>query len=301
MNAYSKIGLLIFNLLFISCSNTEETTEIELKDIPVFVTELNPVDDNNVIQGIASFENGWFVTQKSGTSLLLINYLDNNGVSLYHKRFSLNSHGQDLSLEHVSENQLHLFTTKGSFDGNRNTGILKFSITLPDKVNNERDWTQLNITVENEYNLNYIHATPTLDEEKQQFAIRSNNTILIHNKELIDANDFTSSNHFQLNDSQLIDNGNFSMWYQGIAMKNNLVYCLTGNDKLATHKKIYVYSQNGIVTKKFTFDKDDLGQNFLDKFEPEGLTFKNNELYFTIMTKNNINIGNIKYLYKIAI
>ncbi len=306
-----KLALKIIPLfLFLMSCNTDTTEEeIVLNITPTFVTELNPIDNNavsydvsrNVIQGIASFENGWFVTQKSGTSLLLINYLDENGVSLFHKRLYINSHGQDLSLEQTSDNELNLFTSKGAFDGIRNTGIYKLLVQLPEKINNERDWSLTDISVTTSYDLNYTNSTPTLDESKQNFAIRSNNTILMHSKTSIETNDYTALQHFELNNGQLVDNLNLNMWFQGIAMKDNLVYCLTGNERLTSNKTLFIYNQSGIAVEKYSFDVDNLNQIFYEKCEPEGLTFKDNELYFTIMTKSEIELGNIKYLYKITI
>jgi hypothetical protein len=293
--------------MFAACDKNDNRVEENAHVKPVFVTNLNPVDDEglsndvseNVIQGIASFENGWFVTQKSGTSILLINYLDQNGTSLFHQRLSLNSHGQDLSLEIISNNELYLYTTTGTFSENRNTGMIKLYVELPEMNDNTRDWQLTNISFEEEYLLNYSNATPTINESKTQFAIRSKNTILIHDKELIDNFDFTQTHHFELNNSQLTDNYNYSMWFQGIAMKNNRVYCLTGNEKINTEKKIFVYDLNGIVTNKFIFDQSDFNQSFFEKFEPEGLSFINNEMYFTIMTKSETTSGNIKYLFKL--
>ncbi len=296
--------------MLIACDKTEEDDGVIITRVtPTFITTLHPVDDEgvsndvseNVIQGIAAFEDGWFVTQKSGTSILLINYLDENGLSLFHKRFSLNSHGQDLSLEQISDNELYLYTTMGTFGETRNTGMIKLYVSLPELVNNERDWSLMEITSGDGYALNYSNATPTLDESKQKFAIRSKYTILVHDREHLENLDFTPEYHFELNNSQLTDNYNFSMWFQGIAMKDNLVYCLTGNEQLKTEKKIYVYNPNGIATSKMFFTKNDFNQEFYEKFEPEGLAFKDNELYFTIMTKSEAVVGNVKYLYKLKI
>jgi hypothetical protein len=306
----TQIKIVSICLVFIfACNNDDDTIEEIQHVTPVFVTELNPIDNEgettdvskNVIQGIASFENGWFVTQHSGTSTLLINYLDANGASLFHTRLVLNSHGQDLSLEQISDNQLFLYTTKGTFGENRNTGILKLNVSLPTATNGERDWSQTNISVDSEYNLDYNNCTPTLNKDKTQFAIRSAESILIHSKQNIESQNFEPTSIFQLHSEQIRDNGNFSMFFQGIAMKDNLIYCLAGNEKLITHKNIYVYNQNGTILDKFLFDINDMPQNFYEKFEPEALDIKDNELYFSIMTKSQTIEGNIKNLYKLTL
>lgn len=274
-----------------------------------FIAQLKPIDSEglsvdvskNVIQGIAAFENGWFVAQKTGNSILLINYLDENGFSLFHKRLMINSHGQDLSLEQISPNVVNLYTTKGSFGGTRNTGIYKLKVQLPEKINGQREWSLTTISVESSYDLDYTNATPTLDESKQNFAIRSKNTILIHAKSTIESLENTPINHFELNNAQLFDENNQDLWFQGIAMKDNLIYCLTGNEKLFSDKKIYVYNLSGMAMARFTINIDDFEQTFYQKFEPEGLSFIDNNLYFTVMTKSEIEEGNVKYLYKISI
>jgi hypothetical protein len=309
MKVLKYLVLLLF-LVFVSCKDTDTIlADEEIIVNPTFITRLNPIDDSgvgsdiskNVIQGIAAFENGWFVTQKSGTSILLINYLDADGVSLFHKRLAINSHGQDLSLDQTEENELNLYTSKGTFGGNRNTGIYKLLVQLPEKVNDERDWSLTNITVTTSYDLNYTNATPTIDESKQHFAIRSKNTVLIHSKIRIESLDYTATSHFELNEGQLEDDVNLNMWFQGIAMKDGMVYCLTGNEKITSIKKIYRYNQSGIAEEKYSFGESNFSQTFYDKIEPEGLSIIGNNLYFTIMTKNEIEEGNIKYLYKIPI
>ncbi len=302
----------IFLILFISitaCNREIESIGQEETSItPVFVTGLHPVDDLSfssdislkVIQGIAAFENGWFVTQKYGTSILLINYLDADGVSLFHKRLYINSHGQDLSWEQIDENTLYLYTSKGTFGGTRNTGMYRLIVTLSPKINNLRDWSQTNITVDTAYDLNYTNATPSLNEAKDRFVVRSLKTIHIHNKDEVETGNLIATTHFELNNAQLIDTNHLSLWFQGIAMKNNKIYCLTGNERIDGNKKIYVYEPSGIAIGKFTFDSTGIHQDLFDKMEPEGLTFIGNDLYFTIMTKSETEVGNVKFLYKVT-
>lgn len=295
-------------LLLSSCKKEDlQTTVIEERITPQLITQVQPIDEeavsynvsNNVIQGIAAFEDGWFTTQTSSTQngILLINYLDANGHSLFQKRLNIDSHGQDLSLEMISNNELYLYTTIGPFGQNRNTGILRLKIQLTD----DRDWSQTMIEVNATFDLNYTNCTPSLNTVKDKFAIRSKNSILVHSKVDIEADNFSVLYHFDLNQNQLKDNEQRSMWFQGIAMQNDLVYCLTGNATQTTHKKIFVYNNKGIVTKKYVFDQDDFDIDIDIKFEAESLYLDGNDLYFLIMTKNPTIEGNIKYLYKTTI
>jgi len=303
---FLKLSFFLSLFIIFSCDDDEQVVDTTIPHVkPTYIATLNPIDDlgattdvsKNVIQGIASFENGWFVTQKSGNSILLINYLDENGVSLYHKRLLINSHGQDLSIEQISANELYLYTTTGTFGNTRASGILKLKVSL----NDARDWSLTEIDAEATYNLNYTNCTPSLSEDNTQFAIRSFHSILIHNKQGIESLNFNITTQFELNEEQLRDNGNFSMFFQGIAMKDDLVYCLAGNEKVGTEKNIYVYNQDGTVSEKYIFDRTDFNQTFYEKFEPEGLTIKDNQLYFTIMTKSQTETGNIKYLYNLTL
>ncbi len=309
MKYLTAITFIFLSFLLTNC-NTEDTpvTNTEIFITPTFVTQLNPVDDNlfspdisqYVIQGLAAFEGGWFVAQKFGTSVLLINYLDANGNSLYHKRLYLNSHGQDLSLEQVADDLVYLYTSKGSFGGTRNTGMYKIQVNLAPKINDQRDWSLTDISVADSFDFNYTNATPSISESKKNFAIRSNKTIHIHNKDSIENGNFTSDLHFELYNSQLKDRNNSSLWFQGIALKDQHIYCLTGNEEINGNKKLYVYDYSGIAIQKYTFDRSALNQDLFEKMEPEGLSFISNELYFTIMTKDDMTTGNVKLLYKIT-
>ncbi len=302
------ISIFILSVILISCDDDDINIDDGITHIkPEFIVELFPKDDagigqsvsKNVIQGITSFENGWFTTQKSNGGIFLINYINANGVSLFHKRFTYNAHGQDLSLEQLSENQIMLYTTKGTFGETRNTGITKLLVDLSPAVGGVRDWSMTDITLDNQYNLDYTNSTPTLNEAKDKFAIRSKNTILVHDKLTLESSNFTPLYRFELHSEQLIDNGGYSMFFQGIAMKEDIVFCLTGNGEFGTEKKIFSYNSIGQVQNRYVFDRNDLNQPIIDKLEPEGLSFINDNLYFTIMTKPSDLDGNRKYLYKI--
>lgn len=252
----------------------------------------------NVVQGIASFENGWFTSQTSANKYLSINYLNEKGESEFNFRFSINSHAQDLSLEKISDNELFLYTTIGEFDKEGASGILRLKVTLPEKVNGKRNMSELKIVIDKQIMLKLKNCTPSLSENKHTFALRSGNKIIIANKEDVINNDLSKSKTFNLNKSQLVDSKGEALWFQGIAMKNNKVYCLTGNNKLHSEKFIFVYDTNGKVLQKITIDKKDFIKQLPHKYEPEGITFKGNDLYYMIMAKGKTG-GNRKFLFKL--
>ena len=254
----------------------------------------------NVIQGIAAFENGWFTSQTSASKYLLINYLDEKGKSVFNTLILVNSHAQDLSLEQISDNELYLYTTVGPFDKKGASGLLRLKVTLPEKHDGKRDMSKMTITLDRKYDMNLTNSTPTLSEDKKYFAIRSANKILVFNKtDVLQENYKNPVAKFPLDASQLLD-GTTHLWFQGIAMKDNLIYCMTGNNSVDSPKYLYVYSMQGKVVKKYNIDKNDFAKKVGHKYEPEGITFIGDTLYYTIMTKAKTG-GNKKYLYKLKL
>lgn len=270
-----------------------------------FLHELHPVDSYvdfdrsiNVIQGITAFEEGWFTAQTSANKYLIINYLNKDGNSEFNIRINTISHAQDLSLEQISENELYLYTTLGYYDKEGASGVLRLKVILPEKDNGKRDMSKLLITKDTEYHLHLDNCTPSLSEDKSFFALRTGNRVLVVTKEsLLDENIKIKAN-FPLDKSQLIDDNKMHLWFQGIAMKDNLIYCLTGNNSIDSPKYIYVYNLEGKVVKKHTIDKNNFAKSIGYKYEPEGLTFVGNDLYYTVMTKAKTG-GNRKFLYKL--
>ncbi len=269
-----------------------------------FVVQLKPTTSVgyynmsiNVIQGLAAFEGGFFTSQTSAGKYLSINYLDKNGVSLYNHRFDIDSHGQDLSLEQISENELHLYTTVGKYNKDGASGIVRFIVTLPAKKNGIRGMSKIEIVEDAQYKLGLRNSTPSLNEEGTHFAIRSGNTIVVAKKEDVLKNNLSNAITFNIDKTQLMD-GETSLWFQGIVMKDNLVYCFTGNSTIDSPKYIYIYNLKGEVQKKHTIDHLDFAKNIGDKYEPEGMTFINGELHYLIMTKAGTG-GNLKYLFKL--
>jgi hypothetical protein len=81
-------------------------------------------------------------------------------------------------------------------------------------------------------------------------------------------------------------------------MKNNYIFVLSGNNKINGRKFLVIYDMLGKIIKKLELKT---GKNNAiiegNKWELEGLAFRNNELYTTVMT--GYNRHNIKRLYRI--
>lgn len=300
---YKLSFLVLISLMIQSCA-IRGSFESKKRIPGDYIVELIPVTDVgyydmsiNVIQGLAAFEGGYFTSQTSAGKYMSINYLDKNGVSLYNHRFDIDSHGQDLSLEQVSENELHLYTTVGKYDKDGASGIVRYIVKLPAKENGVRDMSKIEITEDTHYKLGLRNCTPSLNEEGTHFAMRSGNTIVVAKKEAVLDNDLSEAITFDIDKSQLLD-GEKVLWFQGIVMKDNLVYCFTGNSTIDSPKYIYVYNLKGEVQKKYTIDHDDFTKKIGTKNEPEGMTFVGDDLYYLIMAKAGTG-GNIKYLFKL--
>jgi len=252
----------------------------------------------NVIQGIAAFEKGFFTAQTSNNKYLSINYLDQNGESVYNYRFNVVSHGQDLSLEQISDTILYLYTTYGYFDKKGKSGVMQIKVTLPKPVDGKRDMSQLEMKIDKKILLGLDNATPTINEEKTKFAIRSGNQILIAKKEDVLNQNLKNVKNFDLDNTQLYDNDGNSLWFQGIAMKNEKIYCVTGNNSVDSPKYLYVYNAEGKVLEKHELNQNEFAKNVGHKYEPEGITFIDDQLYYTVMVKGETG-GNRKFLFKL--
>lgn len=308
MNKIIKISVLVLVFVTLQSCSVLGLVQSKTEVTGDFQIELKPQNSFgyydmsiNVIQGIASFEKGYFTTQTSADKFLSINYLNAKGESVFNYRFDISSHGQDLSLEQVSENELYLYTTVGHYDKIGGSGIVRLKVTLPKKKDGVRNMSQLKMAIDKEYALQLDNATPTLSEDKKSFAIRSGNTVIVASKEDVLQNDLSKAKRFSLDTSQLQgDTDEDVFWFQGIAMKDNKVYCLTGNNVLNSLKQLFVYNTDGKILKKYQIEKNEFAKQLHDKLEPEGLTFVGNDLFYTLIIKGKTG-QNRKFLFKMAL
>ena len=314
------IFVILITVVVFSCTKDDDNlgSKPKVTFSPVLVTELVPEDNGslddpsdraiNVIQGIASFEGGWFTSQTSQSKYLIINYLGADGVSQFNVKLNINSHAQDLSLELINENEIYLYTSEGHFKDSENTrgsGMIRLHLLLPEKNDGKRDMSQISVSVDDakHYDFDYINSTPTISEDYMQFAVRSNETIHVLSKQNVEDSIFNVVDYrFQLSNEQLVDNLGGTMWFQGIALKDGLVYCLTGDNKINSVKKLFLYDTNGAVISKSTFTFEDFGLDAKSKLEPESLSFVGDDLYMCIMTeKPNGAKGNLKFLFQLEV
>lgn len=269
-----------------------------------YVLELKPKDSHpvhdrsvNVIQGIASFEDGYFTTQTTASTYLIFNYLGADGKSQFAARLTVGSHAQDMSYEQISEDSLVFYTSVGEFDVDDASGIMTFGVKLAPKVNGVRDMSKTIVGKHTIHHIGFRNCTPTLSEDKKSIALRSGDSIIFGDKKDILDGDIERFSSFELSIDQLKGAQGEILWFQGITMKDNKIYCLTGNNSVGSQKKIFVYNLNGEVLKKMEIKEDDLGKQVGTKLEPEGMTMIGDDLYYTMMIKGKVG-GNRKFLFK---
>lgn len=263
------------------------TKEFNLKE--ELMTKLYPNDyyfdknrSGNVIQGITSYKDYWITLQTAKDEYLIFNIINNQGKSIFHHRINYPSHGQDLSYTiDINNNLLNLYTTS---KGRKGIVEIKFDFNNKKFISNSFKTIDLNLK----------YSTPTISEDKKFFVIRDGKYLKIYSSELL----FLGKNEvlfsFELDKKQQ----NKDLWFQGIAMKDGLIYCLSSNNKIHDNKFLFIYDLYGNVIKNFGINP---GKEFAyiegNKYELEGLTFKENNLYTIVMTGKTGH--NIKRLYKI--
>ncbi len=305
INIYKNILVLVLVMIVSQSCSVFGLIQSNEKVTGDYTVEIKPVSSTgaydmsiNVVQGIASYENGWFTSQTSANKYLLINYINADGESIYNFKLNAVSHGQDLSLEKVNESLLYLYTTIGHFNKPGDSGLLRLKVELPEMINGKIDMSKIVVSIDKEVDLEMDNCTPTLSEDKKEFAIRSGNSIIVATKNDVLQGDLSKATKFDLDTNQLRDSNKNALWFQGIAMKNDKIFCLTGNNTFDSPKYIYVYNRKGEVVNSYHIDKDAYKNQLKYKLEPEGLTFVGDDLYYTIMLKGKTG-GNRKLIHKL--
>jgi hypothetical protein len=304
---YLKIYLFVVLLFAMQSCSVLGYFQANKKVSGDFVIELNPKDSHsvhdrsvNVIQGIAAFEGGYFTAQTTASTYLILNYLDARGKSKFATRLTVDSHAQDLSYEQITEDSLVLYTSVGEFDVDGASGIMTIGVKLAPKVNGVRDMSKTKAEIIKKYKLGYRNCTPTLSNDAKYIALRSGDVIFYGKKEDILNGNKDKISDFGISKEQLVGAKGETLWFQGITMDENYIYCLTGNNSIGSQKKLYKYNLKGEVVSRYEIKEDDLGKQVGTKLEPEGMTMIDGTLYFTMMTKGKVG-GNRKFLFKAKI
>ncbi len=235
----------------------------------------------NVIQGITYFENNWIFSQTHSNKSITFSIFNDNLKLRQTINIKYPSHAQDLSIVKYKD-KLYLLTT-----GKQWEGVAVFELI---KKNNK-----FKIVFRKNLKLSIGKNTPTISAEGNYLATFANNTIYIFDFKML--NEKQSVKPFY---SFIIDKTQRQkhQWRQGISMKNNKIYLLSGDANIEHPKYLVVYDAYGKVLekRKLKVNKQNAKKEG-NKLEVEGLTFKGNTLYTTIMT--GYNGKNKKQLLKI--
>lgn len=261
-------------------------------------TEFSPrysLDNNYKMwpQSIAILKNGFYLmtqniktknlaTGKKEDTYILFNLLAPNGKSVANKRLDYASHGQDLSLEKIADNQYYVYTRRDN-----GKGIARFimdTTNIDFNVTSTRE-TELNIAHHRDIPINgQDFSTPSLNFEQDKFALVGYTSRKVLDIQIIDKETFSIEKRFDLDLSDGRPNGNYN---QGIAMKDNIIYIARGDWKSQTPdniKKLYLLdATSGELITSFSFTLQNAKS--YKNIEPEGLVIINNTLFIMLPTR----------------
>jgi hypothetical protein len=282
--------LIVFLILTVSFFGSEHMPA------PLKVAALHPKDTRifslaagNVIQGIASYRSYWLTTQTDRDKALILNVLNRFGYSVYSQRIPYRSHGQDLSLIPVGDGMI-LLLTRGDRSGSVGTFLVHFDRTIANITSIQPAGT---------YSLGISgKVTPSLSTDGKTLAVYADNRIHLFHVKLQGKErarlSFEPAGSFELYGRQRSS----EQWFQGIAMHNNRIYCLSGDNRFEHDKLLYVYDTSGKILRRL---KLHIGYDYAKrhgvKWEMEGLTIQNGWLYTVVIS--GYNGMNIKHLYRI--
>lgn len=280
------------DLLYIRDDNNNETMLYPSKNKTNFLPRYTHGTDSKIwAQGIAILDNGFFLISKNikkknsigkyVDTYITFNLLDNTGKSVANTQLDYSSHGQDLSLEKIADNRYYIYSSK--YDGK---GISRFimdtsNIDFKSKVDNN---LLLDITFDMDFTFDNGYATtPTLNEEKDKYAIVSYKNTRVLYIEVIDKKTKKHLKKFELDIS-----GSFNGYYtQGIAMKGNYIYVVRGHwltDGEHNVKKLFIIdASTGEQVKTYSFSLQNSSSYKL--IEPEGVVIINNQLFVLLPTR----------------
>jgi hypothetical protein len=268
----------------------------EYKPAPLKIAALHPKDtrifslaSGNVVQGIASYGSYWLTTQTDHDRALIFNVLNRYGYSVYAQRIPYASHGQDLSVLPIDAHKI-LLLTRGEKSGSVGTFIAHFGHSIAEITSLRPAGT-------------YVlgiggRTTPTLSTDGKTLAVYADNRIHLFRVKLQDKErarlSFEPAGSFELFGRQRTS----EQWFQGIAMHNNRIYCLSGDNRFEHDKLLYIYDTSGKILRRLKLHIGyDYAKRHGAKWEMEGLTVQNGWLYTVVIS--GYNGMNIKHLYRI--
>ena len=268
-------------LSFISFLNAIEFKKVD-KYIAILDTKKGKKSFGNVIQGLAYHDGVWITSQTQSDKAVVLNFFkDYNPV--FNFTIPYPTHAQDLSASYDKDKKL-LFLYTVSKDW---FGVVRFTLDLSQENPILREIK--------EFDLSCKHCTSTISSDNKYFASKNGKEINIFSSEDIFENKkLKALSSFKLDKEQTKK----GIYFQGIAMQNEIIYTLSGNASIDSDKWLIVYDIKGKILYK---DRVIAGKEEAlkegNRYEPEALEIVGNELYATFMSGQTGK--NIKRLYKI--
>ena len=234
----------------------------------------------NVLQGICFIDKkgNMITSQSKKDKFIVINILNNKGKSTFSQKIEYASHAQDLSYYKDKKKKLHILTT-----GEHWYGVVDFILE------NKKFHFYA------QYRLSIGKNTPSISEDKKYLITKANNSIYVYRfvdlRTDVEAHPLYS---FVLDEKQR----GKRQWTQGVAMKDNYIYVLSGDNTFKVKKYVVVYDAYGHVLKRMVLSAGKEEAKIKGKkWEMEGLTFLCNKLYTSVMSGEDGH--NKKALYKL--
>lgn len=276
------------DLLVITHDDLNETRLFKSKNNTEFLPRYTLDSHYNMwVQAITVLDNGFYLmtqniktknpaTGKNEDTYILFNLLAPNGKSVANKRLDYASHGQDLSLEKIADNQYYVYTRREN-----GKGIARFIMDTSNIDFNATSNNGAELTIAHNRDIpinNRGASTPSLNVEQDKFALVSYTSRKVLDIQVIDKETFSIEKRFDLDLSDGRPNGNYN---QGIAMKDNIIYIARGDWGSQTAdniKKLYLLdATNGELITSFSFTLQNAKS--YKTIEPEGLVIIENKLF----------------------
>lgn len=275
---YKYFFIFLFSISFLN--------EIEFKRADEYIATLDTKKGQrifgNVIQGLAYHDGIWITSQTQSDKAVVLNFFKNYK-SIFNFKIPYPTHAQDLSVSYDKDKKLlSLYTVSKDW-----SGVVRFTLDLSQENPILREI--------NEFDLSCKHCTSTISSDSKYFTSKNSKEINVFSSKDVFENKMPKAlSSFNLDKEQTKKGISF----QGIAMQDEIIYTLSGNDSLDSDKWLIVYDIKGKVLYK---DKVIAGKEEAlkegNKYEPEALEIVGNELYATFMSGQTGK--NIKRLYKI--
>ena len=234
---------------------------------------LQGMGSDRVLQNFAIDDsNGEIYTvqdESNSNNNLLVNKLTSEGKSLGHITLTNLGHGNGLGFERLPDNSIRLWTDYVPVDSHGyGTQIARFNFDNPSEVSSydlcPKGYKVPFVTIDNDNRTLLMRAVNKKTKEELIFVFSLDEVLKGGKKPKLS---------FAIDSAQRIQS------FQGLHVKDNVIYILTGDSSIYTPKLLYGYDQSGkVLFRKRVKAGSDFAADNGGYYEPEGLyIYKNPE------------------------